>query len=82
LIGPGELLCVVLLHVPRTLPLGILMTSAYWGGAIVIHMSTAQSYLVPSVLLILSWVRYFLRLDPATRRALLGAVRREETAPP
>jgi hypothetical protein len=45
-------------------------------------MSTAQSYLVPSVLLILSWVGYFLRLDPATRRALLGAVRREETAPP
>jgi hypothetical protein len=71
IIGLGELLCVALLLVPRTLPLGILTTSAYWGGAIVIHMSSAQSYLVPSVLLILSWAGYVLRLEPDARRALM-----------
>jgi hypothetical protein len=71
IIGLGELLCVVLLLVPRTLPFGILMVSAYWGGAIVVHMSSAQSYLLPSVLLILSWAGYLLRLDHDARRALL-----------
>jgi hypothetical protein len=71
MIGLGELLCVVLLLVPRALPFGILMTSAYWGGAIVIHMSNAQPYLVPSILLILSWAGYALRLDPDARRSLL-----------
>jgi hypothetical protein len=61
LIGAGELLCITLLLWPRTLPLGILLISAYWGGAIVIHMSTAQSYALPAVLLILSWAGFILR---------------------
>jgi hypothetical protein len=71
MIGFGELLCLVLLLVPRTLPFGILMTSAYWGGAIAIHMSHDQPYVLPAVLLVLSWVGYVLRLDPEARRALL-----------
>jgi hypothetical protein len=71
MIGFGELLCVVLLLVPRTLPFGILMVSAYWGGAIVIHMSSGQSYFLPSILLVLSWAGYVLRLDALARKALL-----------
>jgi hypothetical protein len=72
MIGLGELLCVVLLLWPRTLRFGILMVSAYWGGAIVIHMSSGQSYVLTSVLLVMSWAGYWLRLDGDGRRALLG----------
>jgi hypothetical protein len=72
LIGVGELLCIALLLIPRTLPFGILMISSYWGGAIMVHMCHDQSYLLPSVLLILSWAGYVLRLDPDARRALLA----------
>ena len=63
MIGAGELLCVVLLLHPRMLPFGILMVSAYWGGAIVIHMTTEQSYALPATLMLLSWAGYYLRMN-------------------
>lgn len=62
MIGAGELLCVALLLYPRTLPFGILMVSAYWGGAIVIHMTNEQSYALPAALMLLSWAGYYLRM--------------------
>jgi hypothetical protein len=72
MIGVGELACIVLLLVPRTLPFGVLMTSAYFGGAIVTHMCHDESYLIPSALLILAWVGYYLRLKPEAKNALLA----------
>jgi hypothetical protein len=71
MIGVGELACVILLLTPRTLSFGILMTSAYFGGAIVTHMCHDESYLLPSVLLILAWAGYYLRLAPEARKLLL-----------
>jgi hypothetical protein len=62
MIGAGELLCVVLLLYSPTLPFGILMVSAYWGGAIAVHMMTQQSYALPAALMLLSWFGYYLRL--------------------
>jgi len=61
LIGFGELITVLLLLIPRTQSLGILLTSALWGGIICIHMANGESYVFPSVLLLLSWVGSFLR---------------------
>ena len=63
MIGAGELLCVVLLLYSRTLPFGILMVSAYWGGAIAVHMMTQQSYALPGALMLLSWAGYYLRMN-------------------
>ena len=63
MIGAGELLCVVLLLYSRTLPFGILMVSAYWGGAIAVHMMTRQSYALPAALMLLSWFGYYLRMN-------------------
>jgi len=71
LIGAGELVSVLLLLFPRTLSLGLLMTSAFWGGAICLHMSHGESFAFQSALLATTWAGAFLR-DPRTLGGLLG----------
>src|SRR6476646_4509183 len=39
LIGIGEMTAAVLLLIPRTPPLGTLLTSGFWGGVICIHLA-------------------------------------------
>jgi hypothetical protein len=62
LIGAGELIAAILLLVPRTASLGVLLTSGFWGGAICLHMSRGESYMVPSIFLLLAWAGAYLRL--------------------
>jgi hypothetical protein len=61
LIGAGELITAILLVIPRTSSLGVLLASAFWGGAICLHMAHDQSYVLVSVLLALTWVGAGLR---------------------
>ncbi len=61
LIGAGEIISALLLLTPRISPLGVLLTSGFWGGAICMHMSHGESFLLPSVLLALTWVGAYLR---------------------
>ena len=61
LIGAGALVTALLLLIPRTLSLGILLTSAFWGGAICTHMAHGEPYLLQAVLLALSWAGAYLR---------------------
>jgi hypothetical protein len=61
LIGAGGLVSAILLLVPRTAPLGALAVSAYWGGAICLHMARHESYVLVSVLLLLTWAGAVLR---------------------
>jgi hypothetical protein len=65
LIGAGAVLTALLLMLPRTSSLGILLTSAFWGGAICTHMAHGEPYLVQAALLVLSWAGAYLR-NPAT----------------
>jgi hypothetical protein len=65
LIGAGAILCAVLLLIPRTSSLGLLLTSAFWGGAICIHMAHGDLYLFQMVMLVLTWAGAYLR-NPAT----------------
>jgi hypothetical protein len=62
LIGTGELITGILLIVPWTASLGVLLASGFWGGAICTHMSMHDSYVLPAVLLALTWVGAYLRL--------------------
>lgn len=78
LIGWGELITALLLLYPRTLSLGTLLTSGFWGGVICIHMSHALDYTFPSVLLTLTWAASTLR-DPATLNSLLNSKTQQET---
>ena len=61
LIGVGELVSALLFLIPLTNSLGVLLLSAYLGGAIVTHMQNGESYFVPAVLLLLVWVAGYLR---------------------
>lgn len=49
------------LLIPRTFSLGLLLLSAYLGGAIVTHMQHADPYVMPSIMLVLLWTAGFLR---------------------
>lgn len=71
LIGAGAILTALLLLVRRTSSLGLLLTSAFWGGAICIHMAHGEPYLLQTMFLVLSWVGAYLR-DPATLASLWG----------
>jgi hypothetical protein len=70
LIGMGAILNAIFLLIPRTSALGLLLTSAFWGGAICIHMAHGESYVFQAISLLLTWAGAYLR-NPAT----LGSVR-------
>ena len=61
-IGAGELATAILLLIPRTSSLGVLLASSFWGGAICLHMSKAESFVLQSALLLLTWVGTYLRI--------------------
>lgn len=54
--------CGILLLVPRTTHLGLLMSTAYWGGAIVAHMTYNDSVVMPAVFLSVTWLGHWLCL--------------------
>lgn len=61
LIGVGELVSALLFLIPRTSSLGLLLLSAYLGGAIVTHMQHGEPYIIPAGLLLLVWLAGYLR---------------------
>ena len=65
LIGFGELLSAILLILPRTLSLGTLTTSGFWGGVICIHMAHGDPISLPICMLVLTWIGAVLR-EPRT----------------
>ena len=77
-IGAGELVSAILLLVPRTASLGVLLTSGFWGGAICLHMSKGEPFVLQSVLLLLTWVGAYLRV-PGTFASFAGS---SPTEPP
>ena len=48
--------------VPRTASLGVLLASGFWGGAICMHMSKGEPFVVQSILLLLTWLGAYLRV--------------------
>lgn len=71
LIGAGELITGIFLLVPRMSSLGVLLASGFWGGAIMVHMSHAEPYVLQSALLVLTWVGAYLR-QPAMFSSFFG----------
>ena len=61
-IGAGELVSALLLLIPRTASLGVLLTSGFWGGAICLHMSKGEPFVLQCVFLVLTWVGAYLRV--------------------
>ena len=65
IIGIGELVSVVLFIIPRTMRLGTVLLSAYFGGAILFHMAHPDpiraSFLSPTIFLIAIWITSWIR---------------------
>lgn len=61
IIAIGEIGSTALFLFPKTNKWGILLLSAYMGGAIVAHMITVQPIYMPAVVLILIWLTGYLR---------------------
>jgi hypothetical protein len=72
LIGAGACLTAVLLLVPRTAALGLLVASAFWGGAICIHMAHGEPYVFQVAMLVLTWAGAYLR-NPAAPGPVPGS---------
>src|ERR1700750_3344592 len=71
-IGAGELVSAILLLVPRTASLGVLLTGGFWGGAICLHMSKGEPFVLQSVFLLLTWAGAYLRV-PGTFASFAGS---------
>jgi hypothetical protein len=65
IIGIGELVSVLLFLYPRTLGLGTVLLSGYFGGAIMFHMSSAvpemKDFSVTAIMLVVVWIIAFMR---------------------
>ena len=55
LISVTAIVCGGLLLLPRIWPVGVLMATAYWGGAIVAHLTYNDSVIMPAAFLALLW---------------------------
>ncbi|MEM0924705.1 MAG: hypothetical protein AAGJ83_01585, partial [Planctomycetota bacterium] len=64
LISITAIVCGVLLLVPLTKRFGFLMASAYWGGAIVAHLTYNDSFLMPAAFLTILWLGVVLQSKP------------------
>jgi hypothetical protein len=80
MIGTGEIISAVFLLLPRTSSLGVLLTSAFWGGAICVHMAHGEPYVFQSALLLVTWLGAYLRL-PAMFGSFRGTHAHVETQP-
>ncbi|MEM6777547.1 MAG: DoxX family protein [Planctomycetota bacterium] len=63
LISIAAIACGVFLLIPPTRPLGLLMASAYWGGAIVAHLTYNDSFGMPAAFLLILWLGSLLQTD-------------------
>ncbi|MCU1282110.1 MAG: rane protein [bacterium] len=71
LIGIGllELFCVLLYAIPATSVLGVVLVTAYLGGAVATHVRAGEAFVTPVVLGMLAWLGLYLR-DPRLRALL------------
>ncbi len=60
LIGIGEVVTAILFALPVTAPLGLLLASSYWGGAIATHMIDGSPFITNAMLLVIVWVSAYL----------------------
>ncbi|MEI8049333.1 MAG: DoxX family protein [Bacteroidota bacterium] len=61
IIALGEIASSLLFLFPKTNKYGVLLLSSYMGGAIILHMTSGISIVMPSAVLILVWVVLYLR---------------------
>ncbi len=61
IIAIGELIATILFIIPRTNILGVLLLCSHMGGAIIIHMTHGESFMLQTIVLMLIWLAAFVR---------------------
>jgi hypothetical protein len=64
ILGAIELLFVAMFLIGRTMRIGFLFLTAYYGGAIAVELSHGNIFIFPAVILTIIWIAAFLR-DPS-----------------
>ncbi|HEV8282787.1 MAG TPA: DoxX family protein [Chitinophagaceae bacterium] len=64
ILGVAELLFVIAFLISRTMKLGFLLLTAYFGGAMAVELSHGNIFIFPAIILTLIWIAAFLR-DPS-----------------
>ncbi|MEM1227463.1 MAG: DoxX family protein [Planctomycetota bacterium] len=77
LISIAAIVCGVLLLIPPTRPLGLLMASSYWGGAIVAHLTYNDSLVMPAAFLLILWLGSLLQTDSLAARLQSNTAKEE-----
>lgn len=60
-LGALELLCILLYAVPFTAPLGAVLLTGYFGGAITAHVRVEEPFVAPVVIATIAWAGLALR---------------------
>src|SRR5206468_648858 len=61
LLGAFEIIFAILFLIPITRKLGLLLLSAYFGGAMATHLSHGENAFSPAPLLVLIWIVAYLK---------------------
>lgn len=69
ILGVAELVLITLFLVPRTMKLGFLLLTAWFGGAMAVEFSHGSIFIAPAMILTLVWIAAFLR-DPSIFKVL------------
>jgi hypothetical protein len=64
ILGITELLFVAMFFIGRTLKIGFLLLTAYYGGAMAVELSHGNLFIFPAIILTMIWIAAFLR-DPS-----------------
>ena len=64
LLGVAELVFITLFTVNRTMRIGFLLLTAYYGGAMAAELSHGNFFIFPAIILTAVWIAAFLR-DPS-----------------
>jgi len=77
LLGIAELLFISLFLWSRSLKIGFLLLTAYFGGAMAVELSQHNFFIMPAVILVLVWLAAYFR-----DRSLFISVQKRQTAIP
>lgn len=78
LISLTAIICGLALLIPQTRAFGVLLATAYWGGAIVAHLTYDDSIAMPATFLGVLWLGVLLKCDWLQRKL---AHAKEKNAP-
>ena len=60
-LGAIELIFLTLFLLPRTMKLGFLLLTGYFGGAMAVELSHGSVFIAPGIILSVTWIAAYLR---------------------